>query len=129
MAYVENVALFFEFCLNQKTPLEIYNYADKPDLTTQKLVTVINEKLGKSAQKISLPYPLGITAGYAFDTISKVTGKKLPISSIRVKKFCADTVVNADKAHQSEFQAEYDLTHGIKNMLNYEFPVDQKVAA
>ena len=32
-----------------------------------------------------------MTGGYCFDLLAKLTGKKLAVSSVRVKKFCATT--------------------------------------
>jgi len=68
------------------------NYIDKPDFDMNTLVGTVNSKLGKSGStKIRLPYALGLAAGYGFDLLARLTGKNFPISSIRIKKFCATT--------------------------------------
>ncbi len=36
--------------------------------------------------------------GYCFDILAKLTGKKLTVSSVRVKKFCATTEFDAKKS-------------------------------
>ena len=59
--------------------------------------------------------------GYGFDCLAFVTRKKLTISSVRVKKFCATTQFNADKAHTSGFKAPYTLGKGLERTLEYEF--------
>jgi len=66
--------------------------------------------------------------GYGFDVLSKVTGKKFPVSAVRVKKFCATTQFDATKAHScgspggtTKWKAPYTLSQGLHNTLHYEF--------
>ena len=58
--------------------------------------------------------------GYGFDIMAKLSGRKLPISSVRVKKFCATTQFDASKAH-SVFQAPFSLEDGLSKTLEKEF--------
>jgi len=69
----------------------------------------------------SAPYWLGLAGGYAFDILAKITGKKFPVSSIRIKKFTAETTVNTDRLLQSGFKASYTLEEGLRNMIKHEF--------
>ncbi|HPF78635.1 MAG TPA: NAD-dependent epimerase/dehydratase family protein [Alphaproteobacteria bacterium] len=121
MAYVGNVAAFLKYCLKARNGVEIFNYADKPDFTTNELTDVIYEGLHLQKPKFSLPYSIGMGAGYAFDVLAKITGKTLPISSIRVQKFCADTTVNADKVRSDGFVAQYSLAEGVGRMIDHDF--------
>jgi len=123
MAYVGNVAAFLAHCLKEKES-NLYNYADKPDLKTKDLVATIYQTLGKKQPAFVLPYWFGMLAGYGFDILAKITGRTFPISSIRIKKFCADTSVAADKKDQTGFQPEYSLTEGVKCMIAHEFKKD-----
>jgi hypothetical protein len=50
-----------------------------------------------------------------------VTGKKLPISSIRVKKFCSSTEINGDKLDASGFMRPTDFKEGLQRTLTNEF--------
>ena len=59
--------------------------------------------------------------GYAFDLLAKLTGKKLTVSSVRVKKFCATTQFDATKVGQSGFKAPFSLGEGLAKTLKYEF--------
>ncbi|MCI5060974.1 MAG: NAD-dependent epimerase/dehydratase family protein [Alphaproteobacteria bacterium] len=123
MAYVGNVVDFLKFCLDRpEGSLEIFNYADKPDFNMAELMEVITSFLGRPTPKISLPYSVGVSAGYAFDVLARITGKQLPISSIRVKKFCADTTCAADKARVSGFKPAYSLKDGVEAMIAHDFP-------
>ena len=124
MGYVGNVSSFLKYCLSLNDNIAIFNYADKPDLETRELVDTIYKNLGRAKPKIAIPYVVGLMAGYGFDVIARITGKNFSISAIRVKKFCSDTVVNADKAQKSGFVAPYSLTQGLERMINYDFKRD-----
>lgn len=129
MAYVGNVAAFLKHCLDTATPgYRLFNYVDKPDLSTNELVNQVEISLGKRLSPIRLPFFLGMLGGYFFDALSFVTGKKLAISSIRVKKFCSVTQFDATAAHQSGFTAPYALSEGLHRTLYYEFLDPQKDA-
>ena len=58
--------------------------------------------------------------GYCFDFLTLVTRRTFPISSIRIKKFCATTTVNADKAHK-EFQPKFKISEGVERMIAHDF--------
>ena len=50
-----------------------------------------------------------------------ITRKKLAVSSVRVKKFCATTEFDAAKIHSSVFKAPYSLGEGLARTLEFEF--------
>ncbi len=125
MAYVGNVAAFIKHCLNEKKT-NLYNYADKPDLKTKDLIDTIYKKLNRSKPSLVIPYWFGLLAGYGFDVLAKITGKTFPISSIRIKKFCADTSVIAEKKDQTGFDPQYTLADGVERMINHDFKTGNK---
>lgn len=121
MAYVGNVVAFIKDRLEKKElGNHIFNYADKPDYNMNELLSLIEQKMKLNIPRIRIPYFFGIIGGYYFDIFSKITGKKLSISSVRVKKFCATTQFNATKAHNS-FNAPYSLKEGLDKTLEHEF--------
>lgn len=121
MAYVGNVVAFIKDKLEkQEAGYHVFNYADKPDYNMNELVSVIEEKMKLRTPKIRIPYFIGMIGGYCFDIFSKITGKKLSVSSVRVKKFCVTTQFNATKAHNS-FNAPYSLKQGLDKTLEHEF--------
>ena len=71
-------------------------------------------------QKIKIPYWIGMIGGFCFDFLVKITGKKMSISSVRVKKFCATTQFDSTKAH-SVFNAPFTLEEGLNKTLEFEF--------
>ena len=122
MCYVGNVASFIKYSLGFGTGVHVYNYVDKPDFTMNELVKQVRETLGKGkGVGIRLPYWAGYSAGACFDALSKITGKTFPVSRIRIEKFCANTVFNADKAHSSGFNAPTNLQHALSATLEHEF--------
>lgn len=121
MAYVENVAAFIYFSTTFTTGKHVFNYIDKPDFTMNELTTVICGALDKPKSNIRVPYPIGILGGYCFDILSKVTGKEFPVSSIRVKKFCARTQFKSNYIADTSFTPPVTLEKGIANTVQYEF--------
>ena len=116
-----NIANFLKYCVGLDRNFDIYNYADKPDLSARELVDVIYESFGKEKPKFYIPYYVGLLAGYGFDVLAKMIGRTLPISSIRVKKFCSDTVVTSDKSMQSGYVPQYSLSDGVRRMIDHDF--------
>jgi nucleoside-diphosphate-sugar epimerase len=122
MAYVENVASFLKYATTAFQPgVHIYNYIDKPDFTMNKLLETVNPILGKSCEiKFRLPYWFGMTIGKGFDLIAFLTGKRLAISSIRVKKFCANSMFNTCIA-KTGFVAPVPLVEALERTVRHEF--------
>ena len=50
-----------------------------------------------------------------------ITRRKLAVSSVRVKKFCATTEFDARRMEQSGFRAPYSLGEGLARTLEFEF--------
>lgn len=122
MAYVGNIVALIDFCIsNKKTGYNVFNYIDKPDFTMNELVDHVGKVLNKHIPSIHIPYWLGMSGGFTFDLLAKLTGNKLPISSVRVKKFCATTQFDATKVHASGFKVPYTLGKGLERTLTYEF--------
>lgn len=127
MAYVENVAAFIEYSLSFKPGLHIYNYIDKPDLDMNTLISESRRILfGKNNVGLRLPAFVGICIGYFADLIAKITGKSLPISSIRVKKFMGTTQFSSSVS-ETGFVAPISLQNGLAKTLRYEFLEDNSM--
>ena len=122
MAYVGNVVAFVKFLIDSKTEgYNVYNYIDKPDFTTNELVALVEKVLDKHIPSTHFPYWLGMAGGYVFDLLAFITRKKLTVSSVRVKKFCATTEFDSSKMLASGFQAPYTLAEGLSKTLQFEF--------
>ena len=85
------------------------------------LVTEINKILGRSKKLFHWPYWLGYFGSLCFDALAFILHKKLPISSIRVKKFCSNTMFEAVNIKKTNFNAPIALIEGLKKTIKYEF--------
>lgn len=121
MAYVENVAAFLEYSLGFENGVHIYNYIDKPDFDMNTLVAKVNKALGKDERiGFRMPFAIGYGIGKVFNLASVVTGKKFTVSSIRVKKFCSDSMFDTS-VEKSGFVRPVKLEDGLASTIKYEF--------
>ena len=124
MAYVQNIAEFLAFSTKFGSGEHVYNYVDQPDLDMNTLVSRCRSVLfWKEGVGVRLPGWLGILVGYGFDMLAAITGIKLPISSIRVKKFMGTTAFSTSIS-ESGFSPSFSLAEGIERTLRYEFLED-----
>ena len=122
MAYIGNIVAFLETCISTDQKYGVFNYIDTPDLTMNELVSKVRFKLkGKTGVGPRLPYWLGLILGYTADLAAKISGKNLPVSSIRVKKFAVSTELKSAKASLDNFQAPFLLSQGLERTLHCEF--------
>jgi nucleoside-diphosphate-sugar epimerase len=121
MAYVENLSAFIEYCLKFNPGVHVYNFADKPDFTMNELVGIVNKTNGKSELiRFRLPFFAGYSAAKLIDLISFFTGKQFSISSIRVKKFCANSVYNTS-IDKTGFLSPFPLLEALDRTIRFEF--------
>jgi len=122
MSYVGNIVGYLASRLEAPAGVEIRNFADKPDLATKELISILRQEMNvHTASKLRLPLGLGIAAGYVFDAAAKVTRRTFPISAVRIRKFAADTTVNTDRLRESGYTPTYSLHEALKRTLASEF--------
>lgn len=122
MAYIGNIVSFLEACITSKQNYGLYNYVDTPNLTMNELVSMVRLKLKRgNSVGLRMPYWLGLLLGYLADFISLISGKNMPVSSIRVKKFASSTEFKTSKAMLDGFEAPFLINDGIKRTLESEF--------
>ncbi|MFO7904330.1 MAG: NAD-dependent epimerase/dehydratase family protein [Pirellulaceae bacterium] len=121
MAYVENVAAFLEHTQSFGPGITVYNYVDKPDFDMNTLIRTVKDEMGIAGrERIRIPYAGGMAVGYLADLAAFVTSRSLPVSSVRVRKFCATTQYSSGVA-ETGFVAPVPLTDGLKRTIRYEF--------
>lgn len=121
IAYVENVAAFIEYCLDFKQGIHTFNYVDKPDFTMYQLVGRVKSLLGQQNQTtLRVPYSIAFFFGKILDLISWLTHKKYKISSIRIKKFCTDSVFST-AVESTGFTPPVPLEEALERTVRYEF--------
>ena len=125
MSYVGNIVDFLASCLDAKPGTVTINYADKPDLSTHELITVLRDALQiRHSGGVRLPLWLGLTAGHAIDVVARVTRRTFPVSAIRIRKFVADTTVNTDRLAATGYRPRVGLDEAIRRTVAAEFPRD-----
>lgn len=86
------------------------------------LVFDVYKSLGKTKKHIfHWSYWLGYFGGLCFDLLAKITHRKFPINSIRVKKFCQNTYFTSSRVPATVFVAPVSLEEGIRRTIDYEF--------
>jgi nucleoside-diphosphate-sugar epimerase len=125
MSYVGNIVSFIAYMLNSHWHgTQVFNYVDTPDFDMNTLVAEVYRFKGKPVPQLRIPYRLGIFVGTIFDIVAKITRHKFPISSIRVKKFCANTLVDGSKLNATQYIRPFTLMDGLQKMLTAEFSSD-----
>lgn len=121
MAYVENVAAFLEYATRFAPGIHVFNFVDKPDFTMNALVKTIRSALGGEERVgLRLPYAAGYGIGMMFDVAGGLTGRKFPISRVRIKKFCSNSVY-ASAVEQTGFISPVPLAVALANTVRHEF--------
>lgn len=117
MAYVENITALIRYCMSNLTGYNVFNYADKPDLSMNELVKVAEGALGKKLPGIRIPYAVGVIAGMGFDVLAAISRRKFPISAVRVKKFCATTQFSNEAILKKGYKPVVTLKDGLAKTL------------
>jgi len=116
LSYIENIvdATLYFMGKDASEAFEVYNYIDKPDLTSVEIAETCYESLGKALPKWRPPTWLLLLGAKPFDLIIKLTGKNLPVSTARVKKLFVDqTKFESQKVIDAGFVAKASVREGI----------------
>ena len=122
MAYVRNFVIFLITCMHDNKKYMLLNYVDSPNIDMNSLINFVTNYLNINKRlNIRVPYRLGLTFGYLADLLSKLFGIKMPISALRVTKFCATTEFKTNEKILINFKQPFTLYQGLAKTLNYEF--------
>lgn len=122
MAYIDNIVAFIGMSLNNMSGYKLFNYSDSPDLQMKELVSLIRtELIGKSNVGLIFPYYFGLAVGYVADFVSRISNRTLPISSIRVKKFCSSTQVVCSWKASTDFCPPIELRNAVIKTVKAEY--------
>lgn len=113
IAYIKNVVAFIYQCIKSDLNYGLFNYVDTPNMNMLDLSNHVQDKLKKRRIKFSLPIWIGMIIGFCFDLLSKLTRRNFPISSIRVKKFCASTHFLSSKERLTGFKSSLSLSKAL----------------
>lgn len=122
LSYVENLvdATIFLWERPDLPAFDVFNYVEKPDLTSRGIAEAIYRSLGRRAPRWHVPMWLARVSVVPFDIAIAVTGRNIPISSARlVKLFGTQTKFEADKVRATGFRAAVSLPDGIDAMVRW----------
>ncbi len=120
LAYVENVVEGTVFLLNHmKRGVEIFNYADEPQMMTRELVALIARKAGLERPTLSIPMGIAIPAAKVMDAIGKLARREFAVSSARITKFNTDTRYRVDKLRSAGFRPQISLEEGMERNVRW----------
>lgn len=124
LAYIDNLLqAMHEIWLNNpsvQSGFEIYNYVDKPDLTSREIVNVIYRELNRKPPAFAVPYPMAFLLAIPFEIVIRLTGKNLPVSLARIRKLAkTGTQFEADKIHRAVTKPLIPLDNAIAEMVRW----------
>jgi nucleoside-diphosphate-sugar epimerase len=130
LSYVENIvpATLFLWAKpvrdgtspDARRAFEVFNFVEKPDLPSREIASQIYTSLGKRSRPITVPMWLALFLALPFDIVIKLTGKNLPVSSMRIKKlFAMRTLFEADKIAKAGWKSPIPLRDGIDRMVRW----------
>ena len=121
MAYVGNLVDFILWSITESSESSVTNYVDQPDLSMNELVSFTRGILNLMPEShVRVPFCLGLLGGYCFDLMSKLTGSRFAISSIRIRKFCATTSFSSN-AKRMGFKPKQTLKTALAETITREF--------
>jgi nucleoside-diphosphate-sugar epimerase len=120
VAYVENLVAATIFLLERMRPgIEVFNYSDYPQMTTEQIVKTIAQHLSCSVPRFKIPLRPAMALTTVFDIIGTVSGYNFPITANRIKKFNTATQYNSDKIRNIGFKPPINLSEGFKRMAGW----------
>ena len=127
MAFVENVAAFFAWLLEPRGgTVEIYNYADKPDMTVREIVALAAQTLGRSAPRVPMPRAAILGLGHLGNFVERIIGRPVILNLERLRKFIADTSLPVERLEKSGFVAPHDFRQKLVETAAHEFPAKRR---
>lgn len=120
MGYVGNIAVFLRDLIHEEG-IEIFNFCDKPDLSSSEIATIIAHGLDIKLPRIRLPLWAGLLAGNLLDLAAKFSSRKFSISTIRVQKFTAETTISTNKLQSTGYKPKFSLKEGLQSMIKSDF--------
>ena len=116
LSYIENIVDATMYLMG-KTDLEpfcVFNYIDKPDLTSVEIAESCYASLDRPLPKRRIPLWILLMFAKPFDLMILLTGKNLPVSTARVRKLFVDqTKFESQKIIDAGYVAKVSVREGI----------------
>jgi len=122
LSYIENIvdATMFLLATEGLPCFDVYNYVEKPDMTSREISESIFRALQRRPPRLTIPLGAALLAAAPFDVLIRVTGKNIPISGARVRKlFTTQTKFESDRVRERGFKPRVPLEEGIRRMVEW----------
>ena len=119
VCYVKNLIAYVVHSIKimESKDLLVSNYADKPDITINQLVSYITSILNLKSSKIRIPYSIAIFFGYIFDFLSFILNRPINITSLRIKKFCSSSILKSNVIESTGFIPIFSFREALEDNL------------
>lgn len=115
--YIENLVAATMFLMRQMSPgFDFCNAVDERQLSSRQIALAIADALGVRLRGLQIPRELACVMASPLDVIARVTGRNLPITASRIRKFTSSTVHLAPALAARGFVAPVDPLTGIARM-------------
>jgi nucleoside-diphosphate-sugar epimerase len=121
IAYVSNLVNAILFLINhlKESEYDVFNYSDEPQLTISQIVEKIAEYGKVNFPKLKFPLSVALCLLWPLDIIQKVTGKLIPITANRVKKFNTPTHFESQKIRKLGYSQDVNLDKAFKETIDW----------
>lgn len=125
ICYVGNIVSFITTRLDVSGDdrMHVINYADKPDLSINEMVSIAQETMGINswAGRVRIPYGVAMSAASCCDLVARVAGRPLLISRKRIVKLCAPSIIGTPRLAELGFEAPFSLKEALERTIRHEF--------
>jgi nucleoside-diphosphate-sugar epimerase len=98
----------------------VFNYVDKPDLTSRNIVEAIYENLGRRPPRWNLPYRPILAAASLVELAGSLVGRRSAISRQGVEKLAGiESVFPASRIRERGFVPAVSLKEGLREMVDW----------
>jgi nucleoside-diphosphate-sugar epimerase len=122
LAYVHNLvdAILFLLSTVPAEPYEVYNYVDKPDLSSWEIADRIAESLGRRPSAFRVPLPVALALATPLEAFAALSGRPIVVSRARIRKLAAaETRFAAERIRARGFVPRYTLDEGLSDMVRW----------
>ena len=119
VCYVENIASFLAFLVQEQTKEKEFLFADKEQLSILEIANLIKLRLGNKRNILTIPQWFLMPLAKLFDLAGAVLKVNLPINSSRVKTVNMSTALEMNRAREAGFEQPYTAISGIEKTVDW----------
>ncbi|MEC9248174.1 MAG: hypothetical protein VX986_04060, partial [Pseudomonadota bacterium] len=122
LAFVENLAQFFLFCIKDLTQSGTYNYCDKPDFSMKEIERFARKEMGLSTNaNLRVPAFAARFGALIVQIAARALGLNTPITPERVEKFLTNTTYETSRLIDTGFKPQWDIRSALAKTIESEF--------